>query len=241
VQPFASASPPVRTGKLRHTKTCYSREGTDWRGQVLWTRSDMSSEVAAAWMTESGRKWHDTWWELEEFSLLAENFRALVAPAGLALTIYDASLRSKATRLKGWVNVADVVTEVGKKVKNLTPFDVFAAGAGSMGLPRDIAYAQVIIPGKKGGTFSTTIFVRVSASFGHDLADSGAAAGAAGQAPGRPSTWDSAWAAEPPQTGIWEPAAGSSDGTGWDTKEGSWAQSWATGGQGASASSSGPW
>jgi hypothetical protein len=75
-------------------------------------------------------------------------------------------------RLKGWLNVADVVAELGSmgKAKRLSAFDVFAAGVGAMGLPRDMAYAQVIIPGKKSGTFSTTVFVRATSSFVHDLA-----------------------------------------------------------------------
>jgi hypothetical protein len=241
-QPLASALPPPRVGKLRHTKTCYAREGADWRGQVLWTRCDMPSEVAESWMAESGRKWHDTWWELEDFSRLAASFRALVAPTGLARIIYDAVVRSKATRLKGWLNVADVVTEAGRKAKGLTPFDVFAAGAGSMGLPRDIAYAQVIIPGKKGGTFSTTIFVRASVSFGHDQPDSGAAAGGAGLAAGSSDTWGS-WTAGPPDSGVWEPPAGSfsNDNVAWSSQVGSWADSWGASGTAGAAGSASSW
>jgi hypothetical protein len=196
----------------------------------------MPPDVADGWMMESGHKWVDTWWDLEEFGRLAEGFRALVAPPGLARTVYDAILRSKATRLKGWLNVTDVVAEVVRhtKTKGLSPFDVFAAGAGSMGLPRDMAYAQVIIPGRKSGTFSTSVFVRVSVSFVNDHVEPAAAAGGSDLAPGRPD----AWQADTAQGGVWEPpAAPSGDGTAW----GGQADSWDASGYGGSAGSAGTW
>jgi hypothetical protein len=195
---------PPRAAKLQHTKTCYASEDVDWRGLVMWTRSSMPPDVAAGWMQESGNKWMDIWWDLTEFGQLAEGYRGLVAPKGLARVVFNAIGRCKAVRLKGWLNVADVVAEVGimAKGRRLSAFDVFAAGAGAMGLPRDMAYAQVIIPGKKSGTFSTTVFVRLTSSFVHDLADTGAAASSADLAPVRPGAWQ-----DQPQGGVWEGSA----------------------------------
>jgi hypothetical protein len=190
----------------------------------MWTRSNMPPDVAAGWMQESGNKWVDIWWDLMEFGRLAEGYRGLVAPKGLARTVFDAVGRSKAVRLKGWLNVTDVVAEVGKygKGKRLSAFDVFAAGAGLLGLPRDMAYAQVIIPGKKSGTLSTSVFVRLTSSFVHDLADTGAAVSSAGAAPVRPDWKDQ------PQGGVWEapvaetaaPAAYGGGGTAWEGNAG---------------------
>jgi hypothetical protein len=169
----------------------------------------MPPDVAASWMQDSGHKWVDIWWDLTDFGRLAEGYRGLVAPKGLARVVFSAIGRCKAVRLKGWLNVADVVAEVGSmgKARRLSAFDVFAAGVGAMGLPRDLAYAQVIIPGKKSGTFSTTVFVRATSSFVHDLAEAPAAAGSADVAPVRPGSWQD----QPQQGGVWEGAAPPAD------------------------------
>ena len=207
---------PPRVARLQHTKTCYASEDVDWRGLVVWTRSSMPPDVAASWMQESRHKWVDIWWDLSDFGRLAEGYRGLVAPKGLASAVFNAVGRCKAVRLKGWLNVADVVVELGSmgKAKRLSAFDVFAAGVGAMGLPRDMAYAQVIIPGKKSGTFSTTVFVRATSSFVHDLAEPPVAAGSTDATPVRPGSWQD----QPQQGGVWEGAASPADpaaATGW--------------------------
>ena len=218
-----TVSPP-RAAALQHTKACLALESVDWRVMVVWTRSDMPTEAATSWMQEAGHKWGDIWWDLAEFGRLADAYRGLVAPKYLARTVFDAVGRSKAVRLKGWLNVTDVVAEVGRhgKGKRLSAFDVFAAGAGQLGLPRDIAYAQVIIPGKKSGTFSTSVFLRITSSFVNDLAGAGGAVGSAGAEPGR-----SDWKDQPPG-GVWEqpsaetaaPAAYGGGGTAWEDHAG---------------------
>ncbi len=131
----------------------------DWRDQVLWVRSQVAKDVAEQWMIDSRHRWADVWWTLDQFLRLADEYSRLEPSKVLGRVIFDVIRRSTACRLKGWLNVTDVVHAVKAKHKGVVAFDIFAAGVGGLGLPRDISFSQVTIPGKGAGGLITTVFV----------------------------------------------------------------------------------
>ena len=167
----SGAKPP---GRSKDTKHSYASKDPsyDWRTQVVWVHSHVAKDECARWMRDSGHKWADVWWEHDRFLKMAQEHRGLIGSKAVTTAMFEAVGQAQAVRFNGWTNIGDVIGHMTKqgKLRGLLAFDVFAAGIGSTGLPADMSFAQVVIPGKRGKGFSTTVFMPPSVAFVQDLA-----------------------------------------------------------------------